>query len=1309
MKNILLIGIGGTGSEAVDILYRKINEFGKNADNNVSAIVFDTDTGDVENIKDATPISMADNASVGTICDRIGRDYIREWFPCDDSAIRSQEMIRGAAQWRKKSYLAFLNVMNKPSKRRAFLSALENMTIDPNASCEIYVIASIAGGTGSGTFIPLALFVRRYLRRQLGKNPIINAMIALPDIFAESQTKDNKIKVYANAYSILRELNAINLVTRNYNDANKINKKSPIRFRIGNPEEPNVGLLFDASDPNFWTPEAAPFNQIFLLDRITGVDSVKAHNMVLANTLYTLICTEIGAKFDSEASNHELLRSQNNGGNAIYAGISTAQVVFPIGSVLNYLAHKKTLESCESEWLILHRAVEKKIAENEKNDRDCGKRYVMKDGEYAEIFLNEYDNECQKDVKNAVIDIIDRDTIIYDNDGNPCDKNRVIDNYVNKIEQAISEKIKVNYDSDSIATASESVTGKDPITSESVNSYAQTFVSLIKTYYRNSVEAIRKSNRSFYESIISFEKDADLYLDHNLALEDNILKNANGKYIHPVSALTQLSRLRKKVTAKLKELKSVTTWKAIKRGETSAEIDPKLLTCSEDEDSYKYKKSRYFNNLPDGDETERFARVYKENSVMSFYQEEVNKVNKTVKSDYRLDLAVLVKDVESITKKISEATKKQYRNIVYTKLAADIDLLMEKYRSFFTRFEKEKDDLIEKTKSVKRVDCGRNDSVINVYSKEEEKDDILNNVFKATGPQTEKEMLETNDIAGLGVYSAIYKSACAVRNNKEWNDKDKSAYVSLFDSMVDAYRDSIKNSEAFGKLASYSVIEAIVESCGNFEYDTVNKKLQSCFILAQEIATPSIKISDRLNPELVEPSNIVVYMMSYNTAKYIKRNADALKLRTVSNQSNEDDVIASCAEEFIKRYAASENVRLVIVNDLPDNVLYCTGEIMDITPLKIEKFDELSEYNIYYSNYVTALDLFKKRDTEMWNPHLGNNLHKRGYLPYMNPEMERICDEKMVKALIYGLAKGKISYEKGMAATRGFSFKVDRNGVKEQIRTIEGNLINDKNIAKLVSWMRNEDELIEAWSVEYDKFVKMELNTLPTPVNNEEVKVLEQQISRKEFMLWLRGRNLSGQHKLFNLRKFQPDNLNISEFVPVNILEFAYRIKTSEESSLDCDDAERIIRVVYKTFLQYCSFRTPMDTSQERFMQIYNQQLQHVYKAVAEYVCGFKGTEYEGYFNQFATWLNSCNAFKGISSSFEAVNEAGEIQITESINLRTDTICSGPTGGAEDIVEAAIKKAKAKKEGTTGDAESTELKNTSNEVVPTEEVTEEAA
>ena len=108
MKNILLIGVGGTGSRAVDIFFKKYNELSKQNDNHITALVFDTDAGDINEIKEATPIVMTDPASVGTICDRLGKARLREWFPCDNKAVRAQELLRGASQWRKKSYLAFL-------------------------------------------------------------------------------------------------------------------------------------------------------------------------------------------------------------------------------------------------------------------------------------------------------------------------------------------------------------------------------------------------------------------------------------------------------------------------------------------------------------------------------------------------------------------------------------------------------------------------------------------------------------------------------------------------------------------------------------------------------------------------------------------------------------------------------------------------------------------------------------------------------------------------------------------------------------------------------------------------------------------------------------------------------------------------------------------------------------------------------------------------------------------------------------------------------------------------------------------------
>ena len=261
-------------------------------------------------------------------------------------------MVRGASQWRKKSFLAFLNLMNKQEARSTFHRALDAAAIsEPGASCEVYVIASIAGGTGSGSFIPISLYANRYIRG-LGKEPIMNAMIACPDIYADSQIPENRVKIYANAYAILRELNAINLVANDYNsESNRTTegqKKAPVKLRIGHPDEPTVGVLFDAEDHKYWTPDAAPFKQVYILDKIPGVHSIRAHEIVLANSLYSILCTDIGASFDSEASNHVSLHSQNNGSNAIYAGISTAQLCFPADSVRNYLAHTKALACCSS-------------------------------------------------------------------------------------------------------------------------------------------------------------------------------------------------------------------------------------------------------------------------------------------------------------------------------------------------------------------------------------------------------------------------------------------------------------------------------------------------------------------------------------------------------------------------------------------------------------------------------------------------------------------------------------------------------------------------------------------------------------------------------------------------------------------------------------------------------------------------------------------------------------------------------------------------------------------------------------------------
>ncbi|MBO4252035.1 MAG: hypothetical protein J5911_05195 [Clostridia bacterium] len=1212
MKNILLIGVGGTGSNAVQILNDKINEIGNLTKSNITAIVFDTDVGCVESIKSATPISMADPASVGTICDRVGREYVREWFPCDDKAVRAQEMIRGASQWRKKSYLAFLNLMNKPQARSAFIGALEDMTKDPSASCEIYIVASIAGGTGSGAFIPIALYARRYLRKQLGKNPIINAMVALPDIYADAQTEDNRIKIYANAYAILRELNAIYLVARNYNEGDRYSlKTAPVKFRIGNPNEPNVGVLFDADDRQFWTPEAAPFTQIFVLDRIPTVKSIKAHDIVLANSLYTLICTDIGVEFDSEASNHEILRSQNNGSNAIYASVSTSQMNFPVESILDYLAHEKAMEACDSEWLVLHKAAENKMREKEQECREIGNKFVAANGEYAEVMLDELKNDAE-DNGGRIADLVNRGTVLYDENGQRTE-NHTADRYFEEIDNAIESKIT---DIDDTFEKFIEGFGKKKITDKQtlINDCSK-IGNKLKEYYKKCIDTIRRTANSVSEAIITFDKDKDVFAKNNLSLVDGLLKDEDRKkFLHPVSAMVQLCRLSKLLNDNKAGVQK--EWSDIKqRGEVSGIPEDLLAVPSSDKVkgvNHKASKSAYVMSAEGKKEYE-----HKRFSNFILHHADLYKGGKK-RTDFAADIDYLKADIKYVRDQIRAESIEQLKAIVFKRLTDNIELLIKKYRNFFSRFEKEKEELFEDTKTAKRKDSGLIDSILNIYSSEEDKQFIKGEVFRSIGPESESSLKEADDLAGKGVFTSVYAAACAEKNANDYNEKDAASYRSLFANMVSAYKEFIKQSDKFKVIASYNVIEAMVESCKNSK-ENKNKSKETVFgeyfSKIQGLATPSLKIDDRIEVgDLVEPSKIIVYMISTETGKYIKRHADELKLVLPQGQIKEDTVIKACAESFIRKYSGSDSARVVIVKDIPSTVLYCTGEIMDITPLRIPKFNEISEEkeNLYYQNYVKAIQNFKKYDTDMWNPHIGNNLFQRGFLPFMNMKKEELEDVKMAKALIYGLAEEKIIYSCGLSQSRDvYTFRYDDNGVKKTIKGDDDNTVTINNIVQIVNWLRREDDIVDKWSKAFDAKLEIQKHALPNVTTEAQVQRLESELTKSIFMSYF-------HKKLFEAKSNR-----------ITLLELAYMIKTSEEASRDCDYADRILVTSYNIFKELIAFRANPDSTPEIFVNIYHQQLDKVFASLAdsEIIRAVGQDSCEDLLKQIISWCESRNTF----------------------------------------------------------------------------------
>ncbi len=1191
MKNILLIGVGGTGSNAVDMLYRKIEALGKNSENRIVALVFDTDKAGVEQIDVATPIPMTDIRRIGTIVRQsMSAEYLEDWFPYQDENVLSQELVYGAAQWRKKSYFAFCNLMTKPDLKAAFHNAMDSLRdTNTSASYEIFTIASIAGGTGSGSFIPITLYAKRYIKQHLGKDALSTAVVACPDIYEAKMTSaDNRKKIYSNAYAILRELNAINLVTHGYNDPakNTAEHRPPVRLKIGHKNSP-VGVLFDSSDRDYWHPAAAPFDKVFLLDKIPGLNSVQAHDIVLSNSLYTVLCTEIGASIDSEVSNHAMLNSQSNGYNAIYAGIATSELRYPAESVLNYMAHRKALEATDEEWVLLHRATEERIREEQKLAKEARRIYTENEGDYADKYLLSVTD--QKDLPDSnLTEIIRRGTekITVKKDEktgeNVATSVPYLNDYISaliselegKIPEASARAIYAKADPFGVMDRLPRFGGnaeREERRSNIVQGARKADVALL-SYYKECAQKIRNSTNSLSDNILTFDMHKDLLGNEILSVVRNILM-VRGKYIHPVAAMVQLCSLQKRLREKMD--RNFEAWKDLRHCDTISAL-PATFYKQSSEDGIEVasrngmERSGYFALNED-----RLYKIARDSSCQGSY-----KANR--RSDVMTDALLLRQDILESFDAITRAAKAQLINIVLQEVCHRLQLLITHYRRFFGHLEEEKAVLRDKTEATLRKDSGVSGSVINVASDAKAKQQMFDQLNDVDAAPSMDDIVNTEHIAGKGVFDIVYATAQSEADHVDAK-ANKAVFSSLFDGMVAAYRDQIAHSSAYQKLESRNVFEVIADACGKqASSETILKAEEQEMRRLIELARPSLMV-DSYSPDdnTPPPSTVTVVLMSSKIAVYLKRNAANFGL-LIDNDQSEKSACRSCAEQFIVN-AGGYGARVAVVDELPANVVYVTSEIIDVQPMHIGKINETSANPVYFKSYQQAVQNIDKYNTDMWNPHLGFNWHKRGYLPYINPALEVESDKKLMKALLYCIMEGKITYHQPLR--QALAFRYFKNGVEHQINDMDGQIVNLKNMSALLAWLRPQAELIEEWSASFDMEVKNQCNKLPPVASSDDIAALEAQITKSEYIKMMR-------EALFDKIS---DN---SGKTRMSLIEFAYAIKTSEESSADCDDAEKILSVAYETFCKYCGFRLPKDKDPGKYAGVYMQQLEKFYEAL---------------------------------------------------------------------------------------------------------------
>jgi len=254
LRPTLFIGVGGTGMQVLMRVRRRIlNTLWGNAGHRTRVenltefpvaqfIHFDLDNGAVVESGESQAQDLQfdllkftdDEKVVGSFdSDKYSRNddslerypHIKEWLPLTPQKIRDLnfDMQSGAGQVRAVSRLYFFDKYSKVrDKIRLKLKTLkaglshERQLSELGLRMEagrfrIVVVGSVAGGTGSGSFLDMG-----YLARWIAENEVDQADVELMLFLPSGFSKNNKDRTEGNAYAALMELESAMMGNKNY-------------------------------------------------------------------------------------------------------------------------------------------------------------------------------------------------------------------------------------------------------------------------------------------------------------------------------------------------------------------------------------------------------------------------------------------------------------------------------------------------------------------------------------------------------------------------------------------------------------------------------------------------------------------------------------------------------------------------------------------------------------------------------------------------------------------------------------------------------------------------------------------------------------------------------------------------------------------------------------------------------------------------------------------------------------------------------------------------------------------------------------
>jgi hypothetical protein len=224
VRPVLVVGIGGTGCLAVKHLKERARQISRDQPVRfIRYVVFDTTAQETngEQLDDGEFVNIG-QVDLNAIVRHIHDFQHLNWFPADK--VKPMQLGLGAGgvrhvgrlcyfQWRETPRVIELlrsrleDLMNESLVQQVHhLGACADVRLDQSNGMDIHIIASGAGGTGSGIFLDLAYDLRR-LAEQLKVPVQISGHLLLPDSFEGIIPQSLMPQAENNCFSLLSEIN----------------------------------------------------------------------------------------------------------------------------------------------------------------------------------------------------------------------------------------------------------------------------------------------------------------------------------------------------------------------------------------------------------------------------------------------------------------------------------------------------------------------------------------------------------------------------------------------------------------------------------------------------------------------------------------------------------------------------------------------------------------------------------------------------------------------------------------------------------------------------------------------------------------------------------------------------------------------------------------------------------------------------------------------------------------------------------------------------------------------------------------------